>query len=469
MGDILQFVDSLSATAAVLLDLNDEEPLAVAGFSAPPPQLRRNTAGGSLTDGDLVTADSYGDRTISLTLELFTATQDQNAATLQELARLINLNGAWLKWEPTGMTRPVFFRTKRASMSTVNEIVAATAMREIVIEIPAEPFAYGLEESGTFTIANDVLMHDFGNAVKGDVATPLFTQFLTDGSSFHNIVLASTARTDGIVQTVAYTQSATVGAPLTPPAGWTAVDTADATAITGERRRVARAAAGAYSTFLVEDGSWSTLPRGNFRVMVRARASTVGAFDLIFANGVGDNKTEIRTSVVNGGAVRTGWDWYDLGVITMPQGAPPVDAAFGLGPPNLTPLFFLTVGTAEVMSVDFDELMLVPVGGASGITSAKCAGQSIDAPASSVATVVIDGVNDLRYMFVDDASVALTPFTAITGDIPVLVPGANNTIHLVRTASQNLVGKGQYDDKTKSTIVTFKYFPLYLYTRPATT
>ena len=196
MGDVIQFVDSLSASPTVLLDLNNDAPFSTALWSAPPPPLRRATSS-SLTDGDIISSTSHGDRIIELKIDLFATTQDLSATSLQTLARIIDRDAAWLKYQPVGMTAPVFFRTKRADIATIEEVIASTSVRNLDISIPAKPYAEGLPETDSFTITHhptsgtNKMMYAFGT-IKGDVPAPLTMTFPTpDGD--HKTLVASCA------------------------------------------------------------------------------------------------------------------------------------------------------------------------------------------------------------------------------------------------------------------------------------
>jgi hypothetical protein len=82
--------------------------------------------------------------------------QDDNATELQKLARELDRADNFLMYQPTGATKPVFFRLFRSDMSQIENITGSKAFRRPTIELLAEPFALGLLETlGPYTVAYD--------------------------------------------------------------------------------------------------------------------------------------------------------------------------------------------------------------------------------------------------------------------------------------------------------------------------
>jgi hypothetical protein len=156
MGNTLQIVDSIASSPTVLLDLNNESPFGVADFDAPPPQLRRTTSSSMLADGERISQSSYENRQIRITFDQISASQDAWATSWQTLARLIDQDTFWLKYQPTGATSPVFFRCYRTDVPSIEDVNGAVAYRIPTISIPADHAAYGLPvDIASFTITND--------------------------------------------------------------------------------------------------------------------------------------------------------------------------------------------------------------------------------------------------------------------------------------------------------------------------
>lgn len=140
---LVQFVDRISATPTLRLDVCGAIwSLGVDSDLSPPP-LERAYAGSLLADGRPVTSAAYGNRLIRLELVLLDdATAEQAATHVQRLAQELNRPANILLWQP-GTTAPVFFRTLRGEFGKIYwDVVEKRAS----VLIPAEPFAYGLRE-----------------------------------------------------------------------------------------------------------------------------------------------------------------------------------------------------------------------------------------------------------------------------------------------------------------------------------
>lgn len=156
MGDLVRFVDSIAASPTVRLDLNDEVSWWVKSFAAPPPRLRRAVSQNAMRDGINVSSSQYDARVVTLELDLKTTTQDLNATEIQKLARELDRADNFLMYQPTGASKPVFFRLYRSDLSQIESLTGSNAFRRPTIELLAEPFALGLLETlGPFTVAYD--------------------------------------------------------------------------------------------------------------------------------------------------------------------------------------------------------------------------------------------------------------------------------------------------------------------------
>lgn len=154
--DVVRFVDSVTASPTVRLNLNDGTiwKILANGTEFPPPPLRYATAQTMLADGARIPAAAFDNRIVRLHLQLGAAAGDSQATQIQNLARELNRPRNILMWQSTGMTNPVFFRTYRSSPSGVLEYMPT--LREATIDIPAEPFAYGLKQTlSAVTVYND--------------------------------------------------------------------------------------------------------------------------------------------------------------------------------------------------------------------------------------------------------------------------------------------------------------------------
>ncbi|MEU5946318.1 hypothetical protein ABZ793_12240 [Micromonospora sp. NPDC047465] len=139
----LRFVDSISATPSVRLDLMAAPWAVQSSTDFGMPELRRATAGTLLVDGEQYPAAAYGNRAITLVARVRDVAEDETAAALQALYRELNRASNLLEYRPA-TSAPVFFRTFRAAPDSV---VWDPFVREVRAVIPAEPFAYGLKET----------------------------------------------------------------------------------------------------------------------------------------------------------------------------------------------------------------------------------------------------------------------------------------------------------------------------------
>jgi hypothetical protein len=289
-------------------------------------------------------------------------------------------------------------------------------------------------------------------------------------------VWASQAAFDGTAITQPYYQSLSAAPKLaSPPAAWTIVDEVDATMVSGTRRRVTHTST-TDPDFLVPTNAalleWPDLPAGDYRVMVRLAGVDAGT-KLYFWNQVPAQFNVL--TLAEAGAVSqvfatetTGHDWYDMGVVSMPGGAPQADLVYNLdGDLPQTALWNFGHYDAVGTSVDYDCVVLVPAGRPNTITrhgSAQFSFWYLER------TAVLDGVSNRRFAvgkwygtFPDSLSAP----TAVSGSLPVVVPGAWNTLTFFASAS--LATADVDDNKATVTPIDYMYYPRYLYHRPALT
>jgi hypothetical protein len=173
---LLQFVDSIAATPTVRLDLNDGSTWnMLEGTEFPPPPLRRAVAQTLLTDGGVIPSSAYDLRFLTLTLGLGTSTADAAAAALQALFRELDRPANLIRWQPHGVTNPVFFRTFRTSAESVLRYGQPDNRRKtLTVNIPAEYAAYGLLETPVsgVTVSTDPAAAVNGCFVDVDYAVP---------------------------------------------------------------------------------------------------------------------------------------------------------------------------------------------------------------------------------------------------------------------------------------------------------
>lgn len=482
MAHYYQFVNTISGSPTVLLDLNNNSPFTMLrDSSVSPPTLRRTTSSGIRADGDLEVATAYDDRDIVLSLSLDRVAAETQATAIQTLARILDRReGAWLKWQSESMVKPLFFRTRRASFDTIDTILDATPYRALKLDLTADPFGYGLPEASTVTITNDPTtgtnkMLAAMPTIKGDVPTPLRLSFPTpDG--VHGIRVASLIDYDNGALTAPYYKSLASGTVIAaPPAGWTVVDAADATMVGGNRRRFTKASGTLLcrpTTAVVQQ--WASLPAGDYRVMVRTSGAPAGT-ELLFFNRPPSAGSELIYSEAVGKAVITtanaGKDWFDLGVVAMPGGAPLTDVAFGSAGATGPALWNVAVHfTGATGTIDLDAIVLVPAGRPNTITRHG----TVTFPSTYGTRVVTwDGQNSSRYadgISTHTAGVSTTLAASdLTGGNPLVGPGGTNFLHFFETTADPASASRVSDDKSLTTVISWSYNPRYLYSRPDTT
>ncbi len=482
MAHYYQFVDAISASPTVLLDLNNNSPFTMLrDSSVSPPTLNRTTATAIRSDGDLEVSTAYDDRQILLSLSIDRVAAETQATAIQTLARILDRReGAWLKWQSESMVKPLFFRTRRASFDTIDDILDATPLRALKLDLTADPFGYGLPETGSATITNNPTsgtnkMLLTLPTIKGDVPAPLNLTFLTPDGIHKTHVASLIDYGNGSLSAPYYKSLSADTINGSPAAGWTVTDTADATMVAGTRRRLTKAS----GVLLVRPTSavvvqWASLPPGDYRVMVRTSAAPAGAELLFFNKPPSTGSTLIYSEAVGKAtitATTTGKDWHDLGVVAMPGGAPLADVAFGLPGATGPALWNLAVNlTTATGTLDLDAIVLIPAGRPNTLTRHG----SVAFPSTYGTRVVTwDGLNSFRVangISTHTAGVySVQAPSEVTGGDPMVGPNATNYLHFLTTTADPAAASRVSDDKATATALTWLYHPRYLYERPDTT
>lgn len=462
MAAVFQFVDGIASSPGVLLDLNDatgvnafaldaDEPLDVS-----PPPLRKAIASTMAEDGEHVTASKYEDRTIKCTVNLIRAASTDAAATaVQNLSRQLAKETNLLKLQLHGATSPVFFRTKRASAYQLsmlrNRLTEAGQAR---LEIQAEPYALGLEESlGTITVNNDPaagtnpLRFDIAAAsVDGDEPTPLYMR--TTSSLAGATVLIATRRRGAPASGVYFVQAenATNGTDTT--------DQADANASGGNEVRTT------FGTSAYADRITAVLPSatagadlaGQYRVFVRHQKSATGSV----------MRGRLRVAgVIDGPEVTipdsTTYQLVDYGLLQVPFGSD-VDRD-GYGSPLAAVGVSCAVRLTRVSgsgSADSDYLLTLPADAEFAVVTWP------STPAGPA--WVFDGPNDDVYWrgtagTAHNVGATGGAFPSCRGGLPMVSPNQDNRVFFVVVAGAI----------TQATALVTSYWPRYLTVRPAST
>lgn len=466
MALIVDFVDSM-ASPVTRLNLNDGAIWRVVlnGTDFSPPPLNRSKNANMLTDGDYISASSYGNRVVAVKLQLIAPDPDTVSTQIQllafELDRPTNLLRVWRD----GASKPVFFETYRSMADNITEQL--TTHRQVTLKLEAKPFALGGKETLSPTaVSNDPATGCYVDIPFpiGDVETPLYLSFDANdviAAGRRQTAIAMRRRgTPGNMPWIIQAESMTRAANTTLPG-------ADATA-SGAGSNYARASSltSSYVTRLtsaVFPSSPSVDARGKYRVYARVRKTSSAGEVRVRLTISPDGTTEIIPDQV-GVILPTGtvWRWADLGVIQIPIGYDPVVS----GPDNV-PLatrgieFRLQIAlTASSSNLDVDCLVLMPA------DDRMC--RVLWPGVAGPTTMILDSSNRPRvYGLGSSGETYSTEIPGLDSGTPMVMPnGYNRMWLLLDTGTTSTAG----DSISNSTDVTLYYFPRYVYVqRPAST
>lgn len=465
----LRFVDSIAAVPTIRLDLNDGAIFRTVSFDASPPRLRRSISQNAMSNGGLVASSQYEMRTVKATILLTRSTQDLNATQLQLLARELDRADNYLMYQPSGLTKPVFFRTVRSDFTSVREVPSGdAAVRAIEIEVLAEPFALGLRETvGPFTVNNDPAAGSNGlffdvTGIIGDVEAPAVFTTTTSLVDFTCLAVRQHGTPSNLVHFVQAETAAdvTLGTDTTNPGGGPDAAMSGAGVNNFVRTSFATDATMALRLTWELDtdltSAQATALLGNYRVFACVRrSSAVGEVNVGFSRG------SAVTSAPT--ALSTARQLVDLGMQSfggnLPQG---VGYSIANGT-SANEFLFHAERESGASTLDWDYILLMP---------ADEAMLMLDTASSPTARdVVIDGVNESIYFLVDGAD----PWTgamfeglnppSVSGGYPALAPNQTNRFYLVTADTTPSVGH----DKSTTTALSVHYWPAYLYVRPSAT
>jgi hypothetical protein len=465
MVAIIDFVDSIAASPTTRVNLNDNVTWKVnlAGTDFSPPPLRRTTNANQLSDGDYISASSYGNRTVTLALVLQAADADSIAVALQNLARELDRPNNLLRVQRDGASKPVFFETYRSMTDSITEQLKT--LRTAMLRLEAKPFALGLKEVLTPTVIfNDPATGCYLDIPypSGDVETPLYLKInATDVIAAGRRQTAFAMRRRGTASAAPWiiqAESMTLAASTTLPGN-------DATA-SGAGSNYARAATltSTFTTRLtsaVFPSTASVDARGKYRVYARVR-KTASAGEVRVRLAISpDGTTDITPDTV-GVVLPTGtvWRWADLGVIQIPIGNDPVVS----GPDNTALaargiIVKLQIAlTASASNLDVDCMVFMPA------DDRMC--RVLWPSTSGPTTMVLDSSNRPRvYGLGSSGEVYSTEIAAMDSGTPMISANAYNRMWmLLDTGTTSTAG----DLIANTATVTGEYYPRYVYVqRPA--
>lgn len=456
---LARFVDTISSTATVRLDLNDSNWMLLPTSRLDPPKAKRSRVSTLLVDGASYPASAYDDRVVDLRWGLLASGVDDAATRVQALARELDRPGGnFLQWKPEGATHPVFFRTHRIGMDAIHLRGDGTHF-DVEVSVPAEPFAYGVATHlSPVTVNNDPAAGSNGmffdvTDVRGDVETPLVMR----------IDHADTVETWGRQTIFAVRRR---GTPSATPFSLQAESMTQGTNTTVQANDAVMSGAGSnysrctFGTATMQTRlSTSTHPssasvdaRGRYRVLLRYRKSVSG--DTISVKLVwGDVNAPYHNATVTLPS-GTGRRYVDLGDMQIPVG---VDAPTDLtGAGRAVQGHYVSVQASRSGSgnLDMDLLLFVPADDRLAL---------IDFYGFTGPTYTwVDGVNDA--VFASNASGQTSPRQQSTADglLPAVSPGVTNRIFIVGDVNPAATN----DSITKTLTILASYLPRYLFVRP---
>lgn len=469
MASVIKFVESIASSPVVRLDINNPATgisVATEGIDLSPSEYRRTTVSTMLADGDIIPAASYGNRVLKIPLKVIHGISDSVAALLQSLARELARPNNILMVQLHGATSPVFFRTFATPTYTLNMLgLLLTGHTQVDLEIVAEPFAYGLQE----TITSPTITEDPAAAngmfwditgVKGDVETPL-NLVLPTGNLYdaEDPISVFAMRRRGAPANTPFVLQCEVGTTMGTD---TSVLGSDATMSNSSYARTTFATNSSMVRRVYIDPfptAASVDNRGQYRVFACIRrSSSSGNINVTLGYTSGTAGILVQNAAV-ATAFDTARHHIDLGLIQFPTGADPVTYGYsGVQVPVRGRYLELRAErTSGSSNVDFDYLLFVPADDTMAL---------VDWGDAVLTTneFVVDSVHELVYtQNVSLDQVYGSKPTKVHGGFLSVTPGQTNRLFFIRRTA-----RGATVTKTETTVLEGQYWPRYLFVRPAT-
>lgn len=454
-------VATLADDAEVIYDLDSSFGTFVAArILTQPPRRRRAWASSMLTDGSVATADAFENREIQVVMRPRPgADAQEQAEDLRALHRLFSSGGYWLRHRPAGVAAPVFYRLLPAEIDFENYYETDMPDRDVTFTIPADPFGYGLPESGTATVVNDPTqpngMRFVLDDVKGDVPAPLRLE-AENSLGTQSLLVASTTDAGGFY----HAAPTVVDTPAFPTSAWDTVNASqsDATAVGGTKVYAYRAS-GAGTTRLALEFDFGNVKPGEYRLYVRAQTDMpVSGLRLFCApSQMALGQWAMGNFPTASSPAGNKWTWVDSGVMRMPFSS---RSATAWDSPPATRGRVRTV--AELTAgqlVEVDHAILVPAPGADLSSGTLGLFAFRGAPSTDV-DFTLDGTTEAVWSTSSYLEGGQVPWQG-AGGFPRVVPGAATLVPFVRWAG----GAPVSEYVAATTELTWSYHPRYLYLR----
>lgn len=463
-----QFVDSITASPTVRLDLNLLSAGIVLGGEpeVSPPEMRRVTTSSMLADGEMIPAAAFGNRVIRLPLQLLQANTDAAANKLQALAReLVRKPGNILR--VTVGTNSMFFRTYPAPGAAYTLLLAAPRAGSVVVEIPCEPFGYGVEEVlSPVTVTNNPAAGSNGmfmdiSSPKGDVETPLYVSF-TNGTAG----LGATGRfQSGLAVrrrgTVANTPFFLQAEAMTQ--GTDTTTQANSATFSGSGNNSSRCTFGTPSgqqrlTINPWPTGSSTDYRGAYRVFMRNKKTVSG--DSIDVQLQWGTSTPVISNDIVTLPATANMNYVDLGIVQFPGGYDPVTDGLSNVEIPVTGTFLALYArrNSGSGSLDMDVFLFMPVDDRFEIIKWP----TLQAFSTDI-FVAEGGPRPSVYCTDTTGFIRTTEMVEISGGGMMITPGRTNRLFFVQDVGTTAPVAGTGDSLTSTHVLTCSYFPRYLF------
>jgi hypothetical protein len=463
--DTIQFVDSIASAPTVALDLNSSSGDYLTKLvSFTPGQMRYAMSDNAMSDGVFVSSSTAGAGQLVLELDLGTTTQDLNATALQTLARQLDKPTNLIKYQPNGLTKPVFFQTFRCTPTQITDIMVAAARRYITVTLMTQPYALGLREDISVGTVNNDPAHatngcyfDIAAAsCIGDVPAPVvIVDTITANTDDWHILGVRQHGTPSDGTFWSQGESMTLGAGVTNPGG--GPDGTMSGTGTNNYVRTSGGAANCTATWTLGTSTAALkAQRGTYRLLLTVRQSS---------------GTDVFQITTNGGTAvtvpsSTARQIVDMGIVSV--GLPVSANPGGLAvegptiPSGAQTLLFTRASGAG--TIDLDCAQLIPAD--------EC--QTTWETEPSVQTVLDSGLEAAYLKNSGDLFGGAVNFGTqntdytypVSGGFPFLRPSQINRFFWVRA---DVVAGVRTITKGNTSSLTVSYWPRYVFVRPSTT
>ncbi len=428
----VQFVDSIVASPTVLLDCNSPTGsfmLQADGIDMSPPPFRRQLISNAMTEGEDLADLVAGNRVVKFGVQVLPASGSSIASAVRTLGRLLR-NEAILKVQLNGAPGPVFFQTLPAPdwAHVMDRLQAARSSARL--EIPAKPFALGLETviGNAISVNNDPaagsnpLYFDTG-VIGGDVETPLYLRTSTDLSGATCIIGVRRHGTVTNFPAPDQAESMTMGTNTTTQAYSSLASGGGGTANNWVRCTFGTTGWATRLSGVVPDATATADMRGRYAAYARVKKSAANGSVMQARLQLGAGSSIYGPSFVV--PESTTWQYMRVGEFQVPFGFKGEQDGYG---PAL-PAGPLTAGLQATLvsgsaSLDVDCLAWLPAD--EELVEVQWTSQS-------GSTFVMDGPNDDCYLrSATPAAVSATVgFPQFPGGLPYLAPGIANRVFFI--------------------------------------